>query len=61
VIIPRWAPSLKPRPAAAAAEAAAKYAKPAPLSIFHKATLTARHKRMQVTLARSLRDITVRD
>jgi hypothetical protein len=46
MIVGRFAPSLKSRPAAI------KRDKPAPLSIFHKATLTARRKRMKVTLPR---------
>jgi hypothetical protein len=46
MIVGRFAPTLKSPPATV------KRAKPAPLSIFHKATLTARRKRMKVTLPR---------
>jgi hypothetical protein len=46
MIVARFAPSLKSRPAAV------KRDKLAALSIFHKATLTARRKRIKVTLPR---------
>jgi hypothetical protein len=45
MIVYRFAPSLKSRPAVMRDE-------PAPISAFNKATLTARRKRMKVTLAR---------
>jgi hypothetical protein len=46
MIVGRFAPTLK------SPSATIKRGKPAPISIFHKAALTARRKRMKVTLAR---------
>jgi hypothetical protein len=55
MIVGRFAPTLKSRPAAIPRD------KPAALSMFHKATLTARRKRMKVTLARPYEQNPARD